>query len=153
MNLNDLAIADRGVYRKKLVGFLARVTTVPKVVLPYMPANTKLQSPIVAVTSAPTDRKRMSPVLYDNSFAFSVRLVTLYSVQSDTSWTPEMAEDMLDRLELEISRALLLADMQSEANGWTSITRQGDSQFDMLNDSGAYYLTETIPVVMEVDDG
>lgn len=153
MNLNDLAIADRGVYRKKLVGFLARVTTVPKVVLPYMPATTKLQSPIVAVTSAPTDRKRMSPVLYDNNFAFSVRLVTLYSLKSDTSWTPEMAEDMIDRLELEISRALLLADMQSEMNGWTSITRQGDSQFDMLNDSGAYYLTETIPVVMEVDDG
>lgn len=153
MTLPDLLIADRGVYRKRLAGFLARVTTVPKVVLPYMPAITKLQSPMVAVTSAPTDRKRMSPVLYDNSFAFSVRLVTLYSLQSDTAWTPEMAEDMLDRLELEISRALLLADMQSEANEWMSVSRQGESQFDMLNDSGAYYLTETIPVIMEVDDG
>lgn len=150
-SISDIQIADRGVYRRSLAAFIQKVTDVPKVVLPYMPAVTKLQSPMMSVTGAPTDRKRMTSKSYENSFAFGLRLITLYSKDGE-EWTPEQAEDMLDRLEREASIALLLADMQSAAQKWLSVSRQGASTFDMLKDSGAYWLTETIPVILEVDD-
>lgn len=150
-SISDIQISNRGVYRRSLAAFIERVTDVPKVVLPYLPAVSKLQSPMMSVTGAPTDRKRMTSKGYENSFAFGLRLITLYSKDGE-EWTPENAEDMLDRLEYEASVALLLADMQSQTQSWLSVSRQGASTFDMLKDSGAYWLTETIPVILEVDD-
>ena len=77
-SITDILIANRMVYRKKLAAFIERVTDVPKVVLPYLPAVTKLQSPMMCVTSAPTDRLRDTPKAYQNSFEFGLRLITLY---------------------------------------------------------------------------
>lgn len=150
-NIEDIQISNRMVHRKKLAAFIERVTDVPKVVLPYLPAITKLQSPMITVTGAPTERKRDTPKSYETSFAFGITLITLYSKEGD-SWTPEQAEDMLDTLEHELSIALLLADMQAKAQGWLSVSREGSSSFDRLKDSGAYWLTETVPVIVEVDN-
>lgn len=148
----DLVVSNRMTYRKKLASFIRRTTNVPKEVLPYMPALSLLQNPMISVTGGPTDRKRGRSKSYDNTFSFGVRNIVLYSSPSNEKWLPENAEDMLDKLEHEVSMALLLADMQSEANGWASISRQGNSLFDLVQDSGVKWLTETIPVVMRVDD-
>lgn len=150
--VEDLIVASRMTYRKKLALFIRKTTETPKEVLPFLPAVTLLQSPMISVTGAPTDRKRASSKSYENTFSFGVRNIVLYSAPNNTKWLPENAEDMLDRLEYEVSIALLLADMQSEANGWTSITREGRSSFDFVQDSGVKWLSETIPVVMEVGD-
>lgn len=147
----NIQVADRKVYRKLLVAFLKRSMNTPKTVLPYLPTVTKLQSPMVSVTGGPTDRQRDTPKAYNNMFGFSIHLTTWYSSSKD-NWTPENAEDMLDTLEHELAIALLLADMQSASNGWRSISRQGLSTFDILDDSGRLWLTEKVAVVMEIDD-
>lgn len=151
--ITNITVASRLDYRKKLASFIRGVTDVPKEVLPYMPSILKLQSPMMTVTSAPTDRVRDTSKSYTNVFGFGLRLITLYARKSDTAWTTEMAEDMLDTLEQHASIALLLADMQSRDRGWRSVSRQGASSFAMLNGEGVQWLTETIPVIMEIDDG
>lgn len=150
--IQNIQIADRAKYRKALASFLGRSCHSPRIVLPYMPSALKGQSPLVVVAGGPTDRQVETPKNYDNSFGFGVRLIVLFNAPAEENWTNEMAEDMLDRLEQEVSLALLLADMQSEAQDWRHISRQGASVFDMVKDGGLMYLTETIPVIMEVDD-
>ena len=150
--VTDLVVANRMYYRKSLADFLGKVTSTPVAVLPYMPSITKLQSPLVVVTGAPTDRKKDRSKSYSNDFSFGVRNIVLYSSDNQPEWLPEHAEDMLDKLEQEISIALLLADMQSEANKWDSVVREGRSVFEMLQSQGVKWLTETIPVVMKVTD-
>jgi len=150
--VTDLVVANRMYYRKSLADFLGKVTSTPVAVLPYMPSITKLQSPLVVVTGGPTDRKKERSKSYSNDFSFGVRNIVLYSSDNQPEWLPEHAEDMLDKLEQEISIALLLADMQSEANKWDSVVREGRSVFEMLQSQGVKWLTETIPVVMKVTD-
>lgn len=151
-DVTDLHIADRRVYRIKLADFLRKYVVAAKEVLPFMPAISKLQSPMISVTSAPTIRSVDTPKNYQNDFAFSVRNVVLYSRTSDVAWTTEMAENMLDLLEYQVSISLLLADMQSEAQGWESISRQGASTFEFLPQDGVSWITETIPVIMKVGE-
>lgn len=152
-NILNINIADRGAFRKKLAAFLKRNCATPKTVLPYVPAILKGQVPLITVTGGPSDRQVDTPKSYNNAFGFAVRLIVPYNMPGSADWSPEMAEDLLDTLEREASLALLLAQMQSEAQGWRSISRQGASVFDSVKEEGMTFLAETLPVIMEVDDG
>lgn len=150
--VTNMVVSNRLYYRRALADFIKKSTTLPVTVLPYMPAKGQMQSPMITVNSGPTERERATPRMYENSFAFSVRMIVLYASASEVNWLPEHAEDMLDALERELSVALLLADMQSKANKWTSVTRQGRSIFENLLEDGKQFIVESIPVVMEVGD-
>ena len=148
----DIKVVDRGNIRRELAAFLKKSMSTPKQVFPYVPASFVSQTPLTCVTSAPTERVRETPETYGNQFGFSIRNYTVYSLESDTSWTPEMAENMLDKLELETSIALLNADQQSRSYSWHSISRNGQSIIDLVKIGGVTYLEEIIPVMVEVDD-
>lgn len=148
----DIKVVHRGNIRRELAAFLKGSMGTPKQVFPYVPASFISQTPLVCVTSAPTDRMRETPQTYENQFGLSVRIYTVYSLESDTSWTPEMAEDMLDTLEWEASIALLQADQQSRNHSWRAVSRNGQSVIDLVKIGGVAYLEEIIPVTVEVDD-
>ncbi len=149
----DIKVVNRGNIRRELADFLKKSMSTPKQVFPYVPASFVSQAPLTCVTSAPTDRSRETPETYENKFGMSVRNYTVYSLESDTSWTPEMAEDMLDKLEWETSIALLKADQQSQHHSWRAVSRNGPSIIDLVKIGGVTYLEEIIPVMVEVDDG
>lgn len=151
--VTNLVVSNRGYYRKALADFIEKNTRLPKIVLPYVPAKSQLQSPMVCVVSAPTQRKRATPRMLDNSFGFNIRMIVLSALESDLNWSVDLAEDLLDNVEREVQIALLLADMQKTANKWTSVKQSGRSFFETLKDGGAQYTIESIPVLMEVGDG
>lgn len=150
--MSDIKVIDRGALRHELAAFLKQSMRTPKQVFPYIPADLKSQAPLTCVTSAATIRTRETPETYENKFGLSVRNYTIYSLESNTEWTPEMAEDMLDKLEWEASIALLEADQQSAAHGWRAISRSGQSLIDLVKIGGVSYLEEVINVIVEVDD-
>lgn len=148
----DIKVVNRGNIRRELAAFLKGSMGTPKQVFPYVPASFVSQTPLTCVTSAPSNRIRETPETYENQFGLSIRNYTVYSLESDTSWTPEMAEDMLDKLEWETSIALLKADQQSRDHLWHAISRDGQSIIDLVKIGGVAYLEEIIPVTVEADD-
>jgi hypothetical protein len=148
----DIQVASRKTFRNSLALFLEKEMSTPKAVFSYVPADLKSQSPLVCVTGGPTNRKRETPQSYDNAFGLTIRNITIYSLESNTQWTPEMAEDMIDKLEWEASIALLHADQQARSMGFRSIMRNGTSVPDVVKILGVSYLIENIPVLVEVDD-
>lgn len=149
----DIKVIDRGVVRRDLALFLKERMGTPKMVFPYVPADLKSQAPLTCVTSAPSDRLRDTAETYENQFGLSVRNYTIYALESQPDWTPEMAEDMLDKLEWEASIALLQADQESRSHTWRAISRNGKSSMDLVKIGGVLYLEEIINVIAEVDDG
>jgi hypothetical protein len=148
----DIKVIDRGVVRRDLAAFLKERMGTPKMVFPYVPADLMSQAPLTCVTSAPSERIRDTPETYENQFGLSVRNYTIYSLESQPDWTPEMAENMLDTLEWEASIALLQADQEARSHTWRAISRYGKSTMEMVKISGVLYLEEIINVIVEVDD-
>ena len=136
--------------RHELAEFLAENMPTPKNVLPSLPATFKGQSPLVCIVGAPTDRKDDTAETYENKFGLSVRLVVLYYIENDKTWTPEMAEDLLDLLEYELAVAIKLAN-KTTGHTWRALSRQGFSQIDPIKQDGVTYLQEAIYFVAEVD--
>lgn len=148
----NITVIDRSVVRKELALFLSTHMSTPKAIFPYLPASFKGQSPLVAVTSAPSIRTRETPQTYENKFGLTIRNVVIYTLESEPEWTTAMAEDQIDKLEWETSVALLLADQQASSHTWRSIGRQGSSSFEFPKIDGIRYIIEIIPVIVEVDD-
>jgi hypothetical protein len=135
--------------RHELAMFLGANMPTPKLVLPSLPATFKGQAPLVCIVGAPTDRKDDTAETHENKFGLSVRLVVLYYIENDTTWTPEMAEDQLDHLEYELAAAVKLANTGDHT--WRALSRQGYSQIDPIKQDGVTYLQEAIYFIAEVD--
>lgn len=153
--MTDITITSRAAHRKALASFLRERMQTPKNVLDHVPADLSGNYPATCVTGAPTGRERMEGgIQLSNRFGFGIRNITAYHIDGqESSWTPQNAEDMLDALEYELTIALLAADRQAEVQGWVSVTRNGLSVIEgPYKIGGISYLSETVPIVMEVDD-
>jgi hypothetical protein len=137
--------------RHALADFLRDNMPTAKNVLPYVPSTFKGQAPLVCMASAPTERIDDTPLSYENKFGISVRLVSLYHLENDATWTPEKAEDLLDDLEHEFSVALKLAG-RATGQPWRAVSREGTSDIQALKLDGVTYLQEAIFIIVEVDD-
>jgi len=128
----------------------------PRNVLDHVPADLQAHYPATCVTGAPTNRQQEygGEDTLENFFGFSVRNITAYHIDmQESSWTPKQAEDMLDTLEYELTLALRAASRQVEALGFESISRNGLSVIEgPYRIGGVSYLSETVPVIVQVDD-
>jgi hypothetical protein len=153
--MSDIEITSRKTIRMALAAFLRAQMTTPKNVLDHIPADLTAHFPATCVTGAPTDRQQeFGDGSLENKFGLGIRNITAYNIDAQPAWTPKNAEDMLDTLEYELTLALRAASQASLKEPWTSIQRNGLSIIEgPYKIGGISYLSETVPVIVQVSDG
>lgn len=107
----------------------------------YKASDFNGQSPVVVVTSAPTNRAKQAQTTRVASFV-DMDIYTFVSY-AEAGWTEEQSEDNLDDLEKEISDVLM--DNES-TDSWAYIAFKGDSELDFIIIGGKEYRVEIIHV-------
>ena len=102
-------------------------------------------SPVVMVMSGGTDRQ---PVTFQGGGSTFLLWIRTYVAQVAEDWTEAQAEDRLDKLEAEIAQ--VVEDNRNTPAYWTHITYAGQSSVQPVEISGVPYITEAIPIRVEV---
>lgn len=107
----------------------------------YMVSDFQGKSPVIVVSSAPTNRNKQAQVTRVHSFVdLDIDNYVLYSAEG---WTEEQSEDALDELEKAVSDVLMDNDTTET---WAQLSFKGDSDLDYVAVGGKMYRVETIHV-------
>lgn len=137
--------ASRKAARQALGALLSAAATSAQAVYRYQKGDWKGISPIVAITSAGSERQRMTMQGSRAVFSFDVHVFVLYKA---TGWTEEQAEDALDDIEQQVCTAV---DANPRTAHWASIAYADATQArDTVIIGGATYLHEVIPLQVSV---
>lgn len=103
------------------------------------------QSPVICVSSGPTNRAKQAQTTRVSSF---VDLdIDVFTVYAEEDWTEENSEDKQDDLEKAISDVLMDNDSTDD---WAQLSFNGDSELDFVPIGGKTYRRETIPVRIQL---
>lgn len=141
---------NRKALRQALRTLLAAEVTSAQAVYGYQKARLAGQTPIVAITSASSERERFTMAGSTLAAVFDVHTFVLHSngATGATTWTEEDAENMLDDLEQQIAQACDRNPVK--ANGWARLAYKGATDArDLVKIEGVDYLHETITVEMQ----
>lgn len=142
---------NRSVARKAFAELLEAEATSAQAVYDHQADDFAGQSPVICVTSAASERTRLT--LADTrgqaTFAVDVHTFVLYRDPEDPeAWGPEQAEDALDQLEQEVA-AVVLSNPRTDA--WKAIAYAEPTEArSVVEIGGVVYLHEVIPVAMRV---
>lgn len=138
---------NRSTARKALADLLEQVVTAAAAVYDHQVDDLAGQSPVIAVTSAGSERTRLT--LADDrgkaTFAFAVHVFVLYRADG---WTPAQAEDALDEVEQQVCQAVLA---NPRTLWWKGVAYAEPTEArDVVQIGGVVYLHEVIPVACSV---
>lgn len=147
---------NRETIRDALAALLdtALVTTLQstKIVYNYLVSDFKGRSPVVVVTSAGGERRKIAQPLVGHTQALlEVHTFVLYAL-ADESWTEQQSEDRLDLIEKQINDVLI--DNYVYPGYWQHIDYQLPSEVDPIpvKVGGDVYRHETIYLIARVQD-
>jgi len=103
------------------------------------------QSPVVVVSSAGSERQRLSFQGSRATFRLNVYVFVLYTDGSD--WNEDDAEERLDLIEKTIAETV---DVSQRTAFWESVGYAGETVCDSVEIGGEEYRRETIPIWVEV---
>ncbi len=139
---------NRKTLRQALRVLLAAEVTSAQAVYAYQKARLAGQSPVVAITSASSERERFTMQGSRLTAAFDVHTFVLHSDGSAATWTEENAENMLDDLEQQIAAACDRNPVK--VNGWARLVYSGATDArDLVKIEGVDYLHEVITIEMQ----
>lgn len=104
------------------------------------------QSPIIAVESAASERKRLTQQGLRSTLFFTVHLLVI-DANTELAWTEAQADDALDLLEYEFAQFM---EARPRNDVWEAVDYDGRSSIAIVNVGGSIYLDEMIPVKVEV---
>lgn len=136
---------SRETARKKLAELLATGCTQASEVKAYQP-STLGPTPGVYVRSMSAERPPLTVRGKFTRFVFDILVVVRQS--NGTTWTADMAEDLLDDLESAVCQ--VLTDNRVVAGCWDSINYASPSVIEHYLDDGVPYIMESIRVTVEV---
>ncbi len=111
----------------------------------YKASDFEGQSPVIVVSSGPSDRtKQAQPTRANSLILLDIDVFTAYA---EANWTEENSEDAQDDLEKAISDVLLDNDT---TNDWEQLQFNGASEVDFNVVGGKLYRQETIRVQIQV---
>jgi hypothetical protein len=121
---------DRGIVRREFAAILKRRLEVPgkaAAVYPYHLVDFKGVSPVVNVSSFGTKREPITFMGTKATHRLEINTFVLHR-SADGKWTPEMCEDRMDLLELEVSQTIrenqvtpFWDSAAQEEGGWSEI--------------------------------
>lgn len=137
---------SRTTVRTVLADLLRREVTNAQAVYGYQKARLAGQTPVVCVTSAGSERTRLTMQGSRATFTFDIHVFVLYS--DGGSWTEQQAEDMLDAIEQQIAQ---LVDTYARSTNWARLAyaARSDARHPIILE-GLTYLHEVIPVEIQV---
>lgn len=139
------AISRRTV-REALGTQLTTALTSALAVYDYLYSKFDVESPIVRVVTAGSNRPPIHSEGIRSTFYYSLQFWVAY-YEEGTEAVQQEAEDILDALEHEFVQ--WLADNQvSEL--WTMVTVDGRSNVETVKTRGSYWIVEAIPIAVEV---
>lgn len=133
--------------RKALAQLLAGGVSAAGVIFDHQADDFGGKSPAVCVTSAASERQRLTLGDARGRATFGLAIHT-FVVYRDADWTPAQAEDRLDLLEQQIF-AVVLANPRAES--WKTIAYSEPTEArDTVTIGGVVYLHEVILVAISV---
>lgn len=138
---------SRKVLRQALAALLTTEVHGAQAVYAYGKALLKGESPVLAVTSAGSERERLTFQGSRLTATFDVHVFVIHRAPAD-GWTEENAEDLLDALEQQIASAC--DKNPTRVNGWGLLRYGGPSDARApVKIEGVDYLYETIAIEMQ----
>ena len=139
---------NRKSLRQALRTLLKAEVTSAQEVYAYQKARIYGQSPVVAITSAGSERERFTMQGSRLAATFDVHVFVLHSDGATATWTEEDAENTLDDLEQQIAQACDRNPVK--VNGWGRLAYAGASDARNLTKiEGVDYLHEIITLEMQ----
>ncbi len=138
-------VASRKAVRKALGVMLASIISDEAVsIVDYQATDIKSVAPAVVLTSAGTQRKRITMRGSSAVFTVDVHIFVLHISRKD-GWTESDAEDLLDDIEQQICEAV--DNNQSRTGAWSGIRYSDTTNArDSVTLGGTTYLHEVIPL-------
>lgn len=138
---------DRKVAREALAMLLRGGVPAAQAVYSYQKAKFDGESPVIAVTSAGSERERFTMQGSMATFFFDINVFVLHA-DAESGWTEQDGEDTLDLLEKQIAAVI---DQHTSTQVWSNLNYTDRSDIQPLQmPEGHNYLYEVISVSLQM---